>query len=122
MSSMPDGREPQQPNAPALLGQTLDDLIVAAEHDLNCQQIKVAQSKTEVRRLKRRRRRARNRIIRRKMMRIARPALCVALGVCGLIAFVLGLVAFLGGSDTMDDWFTIGVTAWGAAAVFRSGR
>ncbi|MDX3536486.1 hypothetical protein PV721_19300 [Streptomyces sp. MB09-01] len=122
MSSMPDANGPQHPNTPAVLGHTLEDLIAAAEHELVCHKAAVAQQETEVSRLKRRRRRARRRILRRQVTRTVRPLLGVALGVCGLIAFVFGLIAFLTGSDTMDDWFTVGVTAWGAAAVFRLER
>ncbi|GAA2631246.1 MULTISPECIES: hypothetical protein [Streptomyces] len=122
MSSMPDEYGPQHTNAPAVLGHTLDDLIAAAEHELLCRNGEVARQKTEIRRLKRRRRRARRRVLRRQLARTARPVLGIALGVCGLIAFVAGFIAFLMGSDRTDDWFTIGVTAWGAAAVFRFER
>ncbi|MET9572631.1 hypothetical protein ACFYNW_09850 [Streptomyces virginiae] len=69
-----------------------------------------------------RRRRARRRVLRRRLTRTVRTALGIALGVCGLLAFVFGLVVFVLGWDMMDDWFTIGVAARGAAAVFRLDR
>ncbi|MEC4572138.1 hypothetical protein [Streptomyces virginiae] len=122
MGSMPDRHAPQHPNTPAILGHTLEDLLAAAEHELLRRKGEVEQQKTEVRRLKRRRSRARRRVLRRRTARTVRPALGVALGVCGLLAFLFGLVAFLLGSDMADEWFTIGVTAWGAAAVFRPDR
>ncbi|MFI8361037.1 hypothetical protein ACIGD1_12835 [Streptomyces sp. NPDC085612] len=122
MSSMPDARDARHPNTPAVLGHTLEDLLAEAEQELLRRKAAVTQQRTEVRRLELRRRRARRRVRRLRRARLIRPALGIALGVCGLLAFVCGLVAFLMGSDRADGWFTLGVTAWGAAAVFRAER
>jgi hypothetical protein len=113
MTSMPEN--------PPVCTTPLQDLLVAAEHELTLRRREVQASKSEVRRLRRRRRRDLVRAVWRHIPRIARIGTRSALVLAGMVAFGIGGLQYL---HDLDGGTALGAAAaaWGLAAMMRPRR